>query len=260
MGYETLTLETDDDGIATLAVNRPDKLNALNQDVLAELSRAMKELARDRPRGLLLRGAGEKAFVAGADIRWMSGLTAQEAMTFSRMGQEAFLRIEDAPFPVVAAVRGFALGGGLELAMAADLIVAGAGAKLGQPEASLGLVPGFLGSHRLPRLVGPARAKELLMTGRMIDADEALRIGLVARVVADAEVFTAARETLQKAARNAPLAVAAVKRLVDDGAHLDRRSAGSLEAETFGRMFATMDHDEGIEAFLGKRKPAFRGE
>ncbi len=259
MSYEAITLE-EKDGVWTLTINRPDAMNALNRTVLKEIAEAMTQLEQKKARGLILRGAGEKVFVAGADIKAMQGLSQGEAQQFAREGQEAFFKIEQASFPTLAAVRGFALGGGLELAMAADLIVAGEGAKLGQPEVSLGLVTGFAGSMRLPRLVGPGRAKELLMSGRKIGAQEAERIGLVARVVPDDQLFATAEEMMQKMARNAPLAVAGMKRLVNETWHMERHEAGELEAKVFGEMFATKDHEEGIEAFLGKRKPSFQGK
>jgi enoyl-CoA hydratase len=259
MGYETISLEQEE-GVWTLTIDRPDALNALNQTVLEEVSRAMDELVAKKARGLVLRGAGEKAFAAGADIKAMKELGPEEAEAFARVGQEAFFKLEEAPFPSIAAVRGFALGGGLELAMSADLIVAGEGAKLGQPEVTLGLVTGFAGSMRLPRLVGPARAKDLLMSGRMLGAEEAYALGLVARVVPDEELFESATKMVRKMAGNAPLAVAAIKRLVNEGAGKTRQEAADLEARVFGEMFATKDHTEGIEAFLGKRKPSWQGE
>ncbi len=259
MAYETIRLE-EEQGVWTLSVDRPDAMNALNRTVIDEIARAVDELREKKARGLIVRGAGEKAFVAGADIKAMQGLEPKQAEAFARAGQEALFKLEEAPFPTLAAVRGFALGGGLELAMAADFIVAGEGAKLGQPEVTLGLVTGFAGSMRLPRLVGPARAKELLMTGRMVDATEAQAMGLVARVVPDDELFEQAAKIMGKMARNAPLAVAGMKRLVNEGAGKDRREAADLEAGVFGEMFASEDHKEGIEAFLGKRKPGFKGK
>lgn len=263
MAYETIRLEEQEPeggiGVWTLTIDRP-PMNPLNPKVLEEVGRAVDELVEQGARGLVVRGEGEKAFAAGADIKAMQGLEPSEAEAFARVGQDSFFKLEEAPFPTLAAVRGFALGGGLELAMATDMILAGEGAKLGQPEVTLGLITGFAGSMRLPRLVGPARAKELLMSGRMVDAQEAYAMGLVARVVPDDEVFEVAYKMVRKMAQQAPLAVGGIKRLVNEGLTKDRRDAADAEAEVFGKMFFTKDHEEGIEAFLSKRKPSFKGE
>lgn len=260
MGYESILLERDDRGVATITINRPDKLNALSQQVIAEIDKAMDELVHDRTvRGLILTGAGDKAFVAGADIEWMSHITPVEAADFARLGHQVFFKIEEAPFPVAAAVRGFALGGGCELAMAADFIIAGRSAKFGQPEVKLGLIPGLMGSQRLPRLVGSARARELLFTGRMMDAEEAHRLGLVVQLVDDEDVMDTTNKIMDQIVANARDAISITKRLINEGSHMDKHTAGSLEAGAFGLVFATEDHNEGIRAFLEKRKPQFKG-
>lgn len=246
------------DGIATLTVNRPKALNALNSEVLRELHAAVDAL-EGKARGILLTGSGTKAFVAGADIAEMKDYGPEEAEAFSLRGQAAFQALSDFPGPVVCAIPGFALGGGLELALACDILVAADGAKLGLPEATLAVVPGFGGSQRLPRRVGPGAAKRLLFTGAMVDANEALAMGLVDVVVPADELMAAAARLLTKTLRNGPLAVADCKRLVNDGMDLPLRDAIAMEAEAFGAIFGTADQTEGMDAFLAKRKPAFKG-
>ncbi len=260
MAFETILLEMDERKVATLTVNRPSKLNALSLQVIREIDEAMDTLIHDRSvRGLILRGAGEKAFVAGADIEWMSHIAPIEAAEFARLGHDTFFKIEEAPFPVGAAVMGFALGGGCELAMAADFIVAGKSARFGQPEVKLGLIPGLMGSQRLPRLVGSARARELLFTGRMMDAEEAHRLGLVVKLVPDDQVIAEMDRIFDQVVANARDAIAITKRLINEGHALNKHTAGSLEAGAFGLVFATDDHKEGIRAFLEKRPPRFKG-
>jgi enoyl-CoA hydratase len=244
-------------GIATVTVNRPEALNALNAQVLTEIRDTVHAL-RTKARGIVVTGAG-KAFVAGADIAAMADLDSRAAAVFSRKGHEAFQELADFPGLVVAAVNGYALGGGLELALACDVIVASEKASLGQPEVSLGVVPGFGGSQRLPRRIGAARAKRLLMTGERLGAQDALAVGLVDKVVPHEQVVEEARKLVAATLANGPLAVAAAKRLVDDGAHVGLATALSLEADAFGAAFATHDQKEGMRAFLEKRKPAFAG-
>lgn len=241
-------------GIATITINRPHALNALNSAVLDGVRDAVTAVNAD---AIILTGAGEKAFVAGADIAEMVDLDGSAAEAFSRRGQDAFQTLADFPGPTVAAINGFALGGGLEVAMACDILIAGTNAKLGLPETTLGVVPGFGGTQRLPRRVGPGQAKKLMFTGAIIDANEALRIGLVDAV--DDNPVEAAQKLLGKALRNGPIAVQTCKHLIDDGLEMDLDDAISMEAAAFGAVFETADKTEGMRAFLQKRKPSFEG-
>ncbi|MEK6985336.1 MAG: enoyl-CoA hydratase-related protein [Candidatus Thermoplasmatota archaeon] len=253
----TSLLSQIDNGIATLTINRPEALNALNADVLDVLHETVTGL-HGKAKAIIVTGAG-KAFVAGADISAMKDLGADEAREFSLAGQDALQVFADFPGPVIAAINGYALGGGLELAMACDILVASEKAVVGQPEVKLGVVPGFGGSQRLPRRTGPGVAKWLLMTGDSVKADEALRLGIVDKVVPHDTLLAEARKIAEAALVNGPLAVASVKRLVDEGLDLDLASALELEAEAFGAGFRTADQKEGMAAFLAKRKPAFAG-
>jgi len=256
----TLVLAVDDDHVVTLTLNRPDKLNALNEELLLELGRVVNGLARDPAvRCVVLTGAGDKAFAAGADIAAMSAMTAVRAKRFAEMGHSIAQAMETAPFPVIAAVNGFALGGGCELALACDFIYASDKARLGQPEVSLGVIPGFGGTQSLARRVGEARARELCMTGDVVGAEEALRIGLVNAVVPHAELLTRVREVGRKIAGKAPLAVAAAKRVILRGADVTLTTANELEATAFAALFGTADQREGMLAFLEKRAPKFEG-
>lgn len=247
--------------LAWVTVNRPEKLNALNSAVVAELLAVVGALtaAADPVRAAVLTGAGPKAFVAGADIAEMSGQRPADARAFAEAGHRLGRSIEETPFPWVAAVNGFALGGGCELALACDFIIASENARFGQPEVSLGLMPGFGGTQRLTRRVGVARARELVLTGDPIDATEALRIGLVNRVVPSAELAATARALASKIASRAPLAVAASRRAILRGADADLSVAGELEAAAFATLFGSDDFQEGTRAFLEKRAPEFRG-
>ena len=248
------------DRILTVTVNRPDKLNALNAEVLDGLH-AVFTAARENPDvgAVILTGAGEKAFVAGADISGFPAFTPGSAREFSREGHATFDLIENLGKPVVAAVNGFALGGGCELAMAATFRYASRNAKFGQPEVNLGLIPGYGGSQRLPRLVGKGRAMELLLTGDAISADEALRIGLVNRVVEPAELLPACRETLKKILGKAPVAIRYVLDAVNAGLDMPFAAAEGHEATLFGLCAATEDMKEGVSAFLEKRPAKFAG-
>lgn len=259
MAYELLTFDVAD-RIATITVNRPDKLNALNDAVMDELRTAIAE-ARRRPDvgAVLLTGAG-RAFVAGADISELVDQSAIEGKARAQRGQRVFRRFETSPKPTLAAVNGFALGGGCELAMACHMRIASDTAKFGQPEVKLGIVPGYGGSQRLPRLVGKGRALQLLLTGEMIDAAEALRIGLVNRVVPAAELITVARALLTTILAQGPLAVAHCIEAVDRGFDMGLDDAIALEASYFGMLSATRDKEEGMRAFLEKRPAKFTGK
>jgi enoyl-CoA hydratase len=255
----TLTFDLTD-GIARITVNRPDKLNALNAIVIGELGDAVTRIETDvAVRGVIVTGAGSKAFVAGADITELSDQGVAGGRARALAGQQVFRRLERSGKPVIAAINGFALGGGCELAMACHLRVAGEGARFGQPEVKLGIAPGYGGTVRLPRLIGRARALELLLTGEMIDATEALRLGLVNRVVANERVIPESEALLRKILENGPLAVRACLEMVDVGLEMTTDQALLLEAGYFGLLSATSDMREGTRAFLEKRKPAFTG-
>ena len=259
MVYQFLTLDVGD-RVATLTVNRPDKLNALNDATVAELGTAIDELrGNDAVAGIILTGAG-RAFVAGADISELRAKAPGDAYTLARRGQDVFGRFETSPKPVIAAVNGFALGGGCELAMACHVRIASESAKFGQPEVKLGVIPGYGGTQRLTRLVGRGRALQLLLTGEMIDAHEAHRIGLVNRVVASGEsVVDAARTMLRQMLANGPLALAQCIDVVNRGPDVAIDEALALEAAAFGQLASTQDMREGTSAFLEKRAPSFRG-
>ena len=249
------------DGIAWLTVDRPDKLNALNDALIEDLGHAARHVATDSAiRGAILTGAGSKAFVAGADIGELAAQTPQEGKARSQRGQAVFRAIEQCGKPVIAAVNGFALGGGCELAMACHLRVASTTAKFGQPEVKLGIGPGYGGTVRLPRLVGKGRALELLLTGQMIDADEAYRIGLVNKVVPPERLAAAAEELLRTILDQGPLAVRLCLEAVDAGLEMSLDEALLLEANHFGLLSGSADMKEGTAAFLAKRKPAFQGK
>jgi enoyl-CoA hydratase len=256
MAYQLLTFDVAD-RIATITVNRPDKLNALNDALMAELGTAIDEaIGRDDVGGVLLTGAG-RAFVAGADISEMVDAGPLAMKERAERGQRTFRRFESSSKPTIAAVNGFALGGGCELAMACHIRIASEAAKFGQPEVKLGIVPGYGGTQRLPRLVGKGRALQLLLTGEMIDAAEALRIGLVNRVVPAAELIQATRAMLGTIIAQGPLAVAHCIEAVDRGLEMPLEDAIALEASYFGLLSASADKAEGMRAFLEKRAPAF---
>ena len=259
MAYTTLLFDLTD-GIATVTVNRPDKLNALNATVIAELDDVAGRIEREADiRGVLLTGAGPKAFVAGADIGEVGGQGATDGQARARAGQRMMRRLEQCGKPVVAAVNGFALGGGCELAMACHIRIASETARFGQPEVKLGIGPGYGGTVRLPRLVGRGRALELLLTGAMIDAQEAWRIGLVNRIVAPDQLLAESGRLLRTILENGPLAVRACLDLVDAGLDLGTDEALRLEASWFGLLSSTSDMREGTRAFLEKRKAVFTG-
>jgi enoyl-CoA hydratase len=259
MPFKFLTLEVAD-RVATLMVNRPDKLNALNDATIAELGNAIDQIrVDDSVAGVLLTGAG-RAFVAGADISELSNQSPILAKARARAGQDVFRRFETSPKPVIAAVNGFALGGGCELAMACHIRIASDAAKFGQPESKLGLLPGYGGSQRLPRLVGKGRANQLLLTGEIIDAAEAYRIGLVNKVVAGDQLMNEARAMMKTILANGPLAVALCIEAVDRGLQMPLEEGLVLEANHFGLLAATDDMREGTRAFMEKRAPSFKGK
>lgn len=256
--YHFLTLDVAD-RIATITVNRPDKLNALNDATIAELGRAIDEAnSRDDVAAVLLTGAG-RAFIAGADISELESQSPLEAQRRARVGQAIFRRFETSPKPTVAAINGFALGGGCELAMACHVRIASEKAKLGQPEVKLGIVPGYGGTQRLPRLVGRGAALRLLLTGDMIDAAEAFRLGLVDQVVAPDALIATARAMLTAMAANAPLAMAGCIEAVNRGLDVPLDEGCTIESDFFGLLSATADMKEGMRAFLEKRAPHFTG-
>ena len=246
--------------ILTITINRPDKLNALNAEVMDALGAAFESARQDEAvGGVILTGAGDKAFVAGADVRVFTTLTPAAARAFAKKGQALFDRIENLGKPVVAAVNGFALGGGCELAMACTLRIASKTAKLGQPEVNLGVMPGYGGSQRLPRIVGKGRAFEILLTGDAVSADEAFRIGLVNRVVEPSELLAASRAILAKILSRAPMAVGCVLDAVNHGLDMPFAAAQDYEATLFGLCVSTEDLKEGVGAFLEKRPAKFTG-
>ena len=255
VNYDTLTVETDG-AIQVITVRREKALNALNRTVLAELAAA---LAAVTARAVILTGAGEKAFVAGADIGEMTDLGPLEARAFAEAGHRIGDLIAALPVPVIAAVNGFALGGGCELAMACDFAIASEKARFGQPEVNLGIMPGFGGTQRLLRRVGAARAAELVLTGDFISAEEALRIGLVTAVVPAGELMTRAKAQAQKIADKPPHAVAAAKRALRRGEELPLAAGNELERELFAVLFSTADQREGMRAFVEKRPPRWSG-
>ncbi len=247
--------------VTTITIDRPKALNALNPATIGELAAELAALASDEEtRAVVITGAGEKAFVAGADIAAMESMSAVEAGRFARAGQHTFRALELLPQPVIAAVNGFALGGGLELALACDMIFASTDARFGQPEINLGIMPGFGGTQRLPRRIGIARARELIYSGEMIDASEALRLGLVNRVVAAEELLDVAHAFAATLAAKAPLAIRQAKSAIDTGGDLDLESGCRYESEAFSVCFATGDRGEGVRAFLEKRKAVFTGK
>lgn len=246
--------------IATITIDRPEKLNALDASVLAGLLDAAKELARaEGVRAAILTGAGEKAFVAGADIAAMKDMSPDEARAFARQGHALGEALEALPFPVIAAVNGFALGGGCELALACDFIHASEKARFGQPEVKLGVIPGFGGTQRLARRVGIARARELVYFGATLTAEQALAIGLVNAVHPAAELMPKVRELAEGIARMGPFAVAEAKRVLREGEERPLAEANAIEVDGFARCFGTDDQKEGMKAFLEKRAPEFKG-
>lgn len=249
------------EGVATVTINSPKTLNALNSTILAELELAFQALDADpEVRVVMLTGAGDKAFVAGADIKEMSAMDPYRAHRFAVRGQRVMMAIEKMQKPVIAAVNGFALGGGLELALACDFIYCSASAKFGFPEVSLGIMPGFGGTQALARCIGPARAKELVFSGSVIGADKALAWGIVNEVVAAEELVPRVRKTAAAIAGVGPLGVASAKDAIGNGLNMGKEDGFRYEASLFGILFATEDQKEGMGAFIGKRKAVFNGK
>lgn len=260
MAFENIIVGIED-GIATITINRPKALNALNTATVTELGQAVKEISANTDvKVVILTGSGDKSFVAGADIVEMSTKTPVEGRTFGQIGQNVFTEIENMPQPVIAAVNGFALGGGCELACACDIRYASENAKFGQPEVGLGITPGFGGTQRLPRVVGRGYGKELIYTASIIDAQEAYRIGLVNKVVPQAELHDTVLKLAKTIAKKAPVAVQLAKAAINRGINCDVITGVAYEAEVFGLCFATADQKEGMGAFVEKRKPSFTGK
>lgn len=258
MEYQFLKIEHNE-GITILKISAPKSLNALNSTILKELDDFVDHLDA-QTRVLIITGDGEKSFVAGADISEMAHLNEPQGQEFGRLGAQVFRRIELLPIPVIAAVNGFALGGGCELAMACDIRIASSKAKFGQPEVGLGIIPGFSGTYRLPKLIGQGYAKEMIYTGKVIRADEALRIGLVNAVYEPEELMGKAMEMAAMMLKNASIAIRLAKQSINEGYDLDADDAIALENKLFGQCFATKDQKEGMDAFLNKRAAAFTGE
>lgn len=247
--------------LAIVTINRPKALNALNSDTLKDLDVVIDDLKADKNiYAVIVKGAGEKSFVAGADIAEMRDLNEEQGREFGTLGNKVFIKLENLDKPVIAAVSGFALGGGCELAMACDIRIASEKARFGQPEAGLGITPGFGGTQRLQRLVGMAKAKEIIYTCRNVKADEALQIGLVNKVVPLENLMDEAKAMAAKIIANAPIAIKYCKDAINRGAQVDIQSAVNIESEDFGKCFATEDQKEGMTAFLEKRDKNFKNK
>ncbi len=260
MGFENLILEKED-YLAILHINRPKALNALNAETLYELEAAIKDVKADpNIKVLIITGTGDKSFVAGADITFMLPLSPAEGRFFSDVGERVMRQLELLEKPVIAAVNGFALGGGCELAMACDIRLAAENAVFAQPEVGLGVIPGFGGTQRLPRLIGEGRAKEFTFTADVINAPEAYRIGLVNHIYPLGQLMDEAKKLAKKMAAKAPLAVGYAKFAINKGLQVDIDTAMSIESDMFGMCCATEDKFEGMGAFVDKRKPQFKGK
>lgn len=258
MEYENILVEREEN-IAVVTVNRPKVLNALNADTVAELIAAFDDLGADEQiKAVIITGSGDRAFIAGADINELKDLNALEAIATSERGQVLMFKIEDLSKPVIAAINGFALGGGCELALACDVRIASENAGLGQPEISLGIIPGYGGTQRLPRQVGKGKAMELILTGDMIDSQEALGIGLVEKVVPQDRLMETAKTLARKIAVKGAVAVKLAKKCINYGLGTDLKTGCSFESLQFGAVCTTEDRTEGMTAFLEKRKPEFK--
>lgn len=260
MNFKNLLVEKSE-RYATVTVNRPDKLNALNIETVEELEHAMQALNEDKTiRSIILTGAGEKAFIAGADISQITSLDSKSGRSFALRGQKVFLYVEKMKKPLIAAINGFALGGGCELAMACHIRLASTKAKFGQPEIKLGIIPGYGGTQRFPRLIGLSNALQLLLTGDMMNAENALRLGLVSEVLEPEQLMERAAALASQLAVQAPLAIRYILEAVYRGINTDLENALGIEAEYFGKACATEDMKEGTTAFLEKRAPVFSGK
>lgn len=260
MTYENILMDTSE-GITTITFNRPKALNALNSALLQEFAHALEIVAADEQiRVLILTGSGEKSFVAGADITELAQLSALSAKVFIHRGLSIINTLTDLPIPVIAAVNGFALGGGLEIAMACDFIYAVKTASFGQPEIKLGLIPGYGGTQRLPRIIGAAQAKELLYTGKMISADQALSLGIVNAVTESGELMDKVRAVAAEMASKGKVALRAIKQTVNFGLNVDLATGLRIETDAFAVTMASEDAKEGTSAFLEKRAPNFSGK
>ncbi len=260
MEYKYILYEEKEENIGLLTFNRPKALNALSPDLLQEVDDLLSNLEKEKKiKVLILTGAGEKAFIAGADISVMKDFDPLGAKRFAMLGQGVLFKIEEASFIVIAAVNGYALGGGCEVAMACDIIYAAESAKFGQPEINLGVIPGFGGTQRLSRLVGRNIAKELCLTGDMIGAGEAKEIGLVNKIFPKEDLMEETMKTARKIAGKGRVAIREIKQVINNGIQIDLRDGCALEADGFALCFASPDQKEGMEAFLEKRKPVFKG-
>lgn len=257
MDYSNLSL-TKDGNVAILAINRPNAMNALNTELLLELDMALENLNEDSEIFVIILTGEGKAFVAGADISEMKDKTPEAARSFGMLGSKIFRKLELMEKPIIAAVNGYALGGGCELAISCDIILAGEKAKFGQPEVGLGITPGFAGTQRLPRIIGIKKAKELIFTGGMIGAQEAEKIGLVNRVVPQEELMTTAMEMAKTIASKGQIAVRYAKAAINRGIETDMDTGNAIETDLFALCFANDDQKEGMTAFLGKRKAEFK--
>ena len=259
MAYKNIIFESSD-GVANITFNRPNVLNALNSELLEEFSQALDEVAEDDAIcALVLTGSGEKAFVAGADIKELSTLNALSGKQFSQKGHGIIHKLQQIPIPVIAAVNGFALGGGTEIALACDFIYASDKATFGQPEINLGLIPGFGGTQRLPRLVGPNIAKELIFTGKMVPATDAYRMGLVNTLCGADKLMEEVMKVAGSISKKGRVSLQAAKQAVNNGMNTDLATACNIEVDAFAICMASQDAKEGTTAFMEKRKPVFKG-
>lgn len=259
MAYKNIIVEKKNN-VGLIKINRPKVLNALDRDTVKELLNAVTELEGDQNIGAVILTGEGKAFIAGADIKQMKDMTPLEAKEFAELGHSLPVRIEESRLPFIAAVNGYALGGGCEVMMACDICIASENAKIGQPEINLGINPGFGGTQRLPRIVGLMKAKELLLTGRNMDAKEAFDIGLVNKVIDDSKLLEYVEKLAEQIAGKSSVQTSFIKALVNKGRHIDLNSACALEISYFSTSFSTHDQKEGMTAFLEKRKPKFKGK